>query len=72
MVQIALAFEATDRSATFCGVKPYVSIWVLLFPYRPSSTLRTAALSLGYISAQEFDRVTDPASMVGEGGIGEL
>jgi len=36
------------------------------------STLREAALSLGYISAQEFDRVTDPASMVGDNGIGEL
>ena len=36
------------------------------------STLREAALSLGYISAQEFDRVTDPASMVGDPRIGEL
>jgi len=36
------------------------------------STLRDAALSLGYISAQEFDRVTDPASMVGDARIGEL
>jgi fumarate hydratase class II len=36
------------------------------------STLREAALSLGYISAQEFDRVTDPASMVGEAVSGEL
>src|SRR6202163_4334451 len=34
------------------------------------STLREAALSLGYISAQEFDRVTDPTSMVGDTGIG--
>jgi fumarate hydratase class II len=30
------------------------------------STLRAAALSLGYISGEEFDRVTDPASMVGD------
>ena len=30
------------------------------------STLRAAALALGYISADEFDRVTDPASMVGD------
>jgi fumarate hydratase, class II len=30
------------------------------------TTLRAAALSLGYISAEEFDRVTDPASMVGD------
>jgi fumarate hydratase class II len=29
------------------------------------STLREAALSLGYISGEEFDRVIDPASMVG-------
>jgi fumarate hydratase class II len=29
------------------------------------STLRAAALSLGYITAQEFDRIIDPASMVG-------
>ncbi len=29
-------------------------------------TLREAALALGYISAGEFDRVTDPASMVGD------
>jgi fumarate hydratase class II len=28
--------------------------------------LRAAALALGYISAEEFDRVIDPASMVGE------
>jgi len=28
--------------------------------------LRAAALALGYISAAEFDRVTDPASMVGD------
>ena len=30
------------------------------------STLREAALSLGYISAGDFDRITDPASMVGD------
>ncbi len=30
------------------------------------TTLRAAALALGYISAEEFDRVTDPASMVGD------
>jgi fumarate hydratase class II len=28
--------------------------------------LRAAALALGYISADEFDRVIDPASMVGD------
>jgi len=32
------------------------------------STLREAALSLGYITAEEFDRVIDPASMVGGPG----
>jgi fumarate hydratase class II len=31
-----------------------------------STTLREAALSLGYISAEEFDRVIDPAAMVGD------
>jgi fumarate hydratase class II len=30
------------------------------------TTLRAAALALGYISADEFDRVIDPASMVGD------
>ena len=30
------------------------------------STLREAALELGYISAEEFDRVIDPAAMVGD------
>jgi fumarate hydratase, class II len=30
------------------------------------STLREAALSLGYLSAREFDRIIDPASMVGD------
>ena len=30
------------------------------------STLREAALALGYVSAAEFDRIIDPASMVGE------
>jgi fumarate hydratase class II len=30
------------------------------------STLREAALSLGYVSAAEFDRIIDPASMVGD------
>jgi fumarate hydratase, class II len=30
------------------------------------STLREAALALGYVSAEEFDRIIDPASMVGE------
>jgi len=33
---------------------------------RTGSTLRDAALSLGYISAEEFDRVVDPVSMVGD------
>ena len=32
------------------------------------STLREAALALGYISAADFDRVIDPASMVGDTG----
>ncbi len=30
------------------------------------STLREAALALGYVSAAEFDRIIDPASMVGD------
>jgi len=30
------------------------------------STLREAALSLGYVSAAEFDQIIDPASMVGD------
>jgi fumarate hydratase class II len=30
-------------------------------------TLRAAALELGYVSAEEFDRVVDPAKMVGPG-----
>jgi fumarate hydratase class II len=30
------------------------------------TTLREAALSLGYITADEFDQIIDPASMVGE------
>jgi len=30
------------------------------------STLREAALALGYVTAEEFDRIIDPASMVGE------
>jgi fumarate hydratase class II len=30
------------------------------------TTLRSAALSLGYLSAEEFDRIIDPASMVGD------
>jgi fumarate hydratase class II len=30
------------------------------------STLREAALELGYISAEDFDRVIDPASMIGD------
>jgi fumarate hydratase, class II len=30
------------------------------------ATLREAALALGYISAEEFDRVIDAASMVGD------
>jgi fumarate hydratase, class II len=30
------------------------------------TTLRAAALALGYISAEDFDRVIDPASMVGD------
>jgi fumarate hydratase, class II len=33
---------------------------------RDGSTLREAALALGYISASEFDRVIDPAAMVGD------
>jgi len=32
------------------------------------STLREAALALGYISAADFDRVIDPAAMVGDIG----
>jgi len=36
------------------------------------STLREAALQLGYISAEEFDRVIDPAAMVGDTRAGEL
>jgi fumarate hydratase class II len=34
------------------------------------STLREAALASGYISAEEFDRVTDPSAMVGDIGGG--
>ena len=30
------------------------------------STLREAALTLGYVTAEDFDRIIDPASMVGE------
>jgi len=30
------------------------------------STLRAAALSLGYLSAEDFDRIIDPPSMVGD------
>jgi fumarate hydratase class II len=33
---------------------------------RTGSTLREAALSLGYVSAAEFDQIIDPASMVGD------
>jgi fumarate hydratase class II len=33
---------------------------------RDGSTLREAALALGYITATEFDRVIDPAAMVGD------
>jgi fumarate hydratase class II len=36
---------------------------------RTGATLREAALSLGYISGEEFDRVIDPASMVGDTGM---
>jgi len=32
------------------------------------TTLREAALSLGYITGEDFDRVIDPASMVGDTG----
>jgi fumarate hydratase class II len=32
------------------------------------STLREAALATGYIGAEEFDRVTDPTTMVGPHG----
>jgi fumarate hydratase, class II len=35
------------------------------------STLRAAALALGYITAAEFDRVIDPAAMVGDTRIGQ-
>jgi fumarate hydratase class II len=34
------------------------------------TTLREAALASGYISAEEFDRVTDPSAMVGDIGGG--
>jgi fumarate hydratase class II len=30
------------------------------------TTLREAALALGHITAEQFDRVIDPASMVGD------
>jgi fumarate hydratase, class II len=33
------------------------------------TTLRIAALSLGYLSGEEFDRVIDPPSMVGDTGM---
>jgi fumarate hydratase, class II len=33
------------------------------------STLREAALALGHISAADFDRVTDPAGMIGDTGM---
>ena len=35
------------------------------------STLREAALASGYLSAEDFDRVIDPASMVGDTGPGQ-
>ncbi len=31
-------------------------------------TLREAALNLGYVSAEDFDRIVDPAEMLGPGG----
>jgi fumarate hydratase, class II len=36
--------------------------------HREGSTLREAALALGYVSAEEFDRWVRPESMVGRGG----
>ncbi len=30
-------------------------------------TLKEAALALGYVTADEYDRLVDPAKMVGEG-----
>jgi fumarate hydratase class II len=36
---------------------------------RTGATLREAAVSLGYISGEEFDRVIDPPSMVGDTGM---
>ena len=38
---------------------------------RSGSTLREAVLVLGYISPDEYDRIIDPASMVGSTGDGE-
>jgi fumarate hydratase, class II len=33
---------------------------------REGTTLREAALSLGHVTADEFDQIIDPASMVGD------
>jgi fumarate hydratase class II len=35
---------------------------------RDGSTLRAAAMTLGYVTADEFDRWVVPAQMVGSGG----
>jgi fumarate hydratase class II len=36
--------------------------------HREGSTLREAALALGYVTAQDFDRWVDPAAMIGPSG----
>jgi fumarate hydratase class II len=36
-----------------------------LHAYRNDLTLREAAVSLGHLTAEEFDRLADPAAMLG-------
>ena len=38
--------------------------------HKEGSTLREAALALGYVSAADFDRWVDPRHMLGPGGAG--
>ncbi len=46
----------------------YKSAEIAQKAYRENTTLREAALDLGYLTAEEFDKWIDPARMVGEIG----
>jgi fumarate hydratase class II len=63
--------QAKDSLMLVTALAPHVgydrAAEIALRAVRNGGTLKEAALSLGYLTAEEFDRLVDPAGMLGPG-----